>query len=214
MKVLMVTMRMDIGGAETHILELCRAFVRRGISVSVASSGGVYVTELEKLGIPHITLPLAQKTPSALLKASRGLSALFQKEKFDIVHAHARIPAFLCGKLHKKYGFRFVTTDHLDFRLTPLLKKLTDWGEFTFAVSEDLRRYLLRNFSVNPEHIALTVNGIDTERFAPEARNDLLREKFHSQNRAVGLEDDLPVIQYTTLSDVLLIQFQLMLELL
>ena len=187
MKVLMVTMRMDIGGAETHILELCRAFVRRGISVSVASSGGVYVTELEKLGIPHVTLPLAQKTPSALLKASRGLSALFQKEKFDIVHAHARIPAFLCGKLHKKYGFRFVTTDHLDFRLTPLLKKLTDWGEFTFAVSEDLRRYLLRNFSVNPEHIALTVNGIDTERFAPEARNDLLREKFHSQNRAVVL---------------------------
>ena len=92
MKVLMVTMRMDIGGAETHILELCRAFVRRGISVSVASSGGVYVTELEKLGIPHITLPLAQKTPSALLKASRGLSALFKRKNLI---SFMRMPAFL-----------------------------------------------------------------------------------------------------------------------
>ena len=183
----MVTMGMDIGGAETHILELCRAFVRRGISVSVASSGGVYAEQLEKLGVPHITLPLAQKTPAALLKAGRGLEKLIQKERFDIVHAHARIPAFLCGNLHKKYGFRFVTTDHLDFRLTPLLKKLTDWGEFTFAVSEDLRKYLLSNFSVNPDHIALTVNGIDTEHFAPRERNEPLRSTFHAEDRAVVL---------------------------
>ena len=187
MKVLMVTMGMKIGGAETHISELCRAFAHRGISVSVASSGGIYAEELEKLGIPHHTLPLDQKTPQALLKASKGLETLFQNEKFDIVHAHARIPAFLCGKLHKKYGFRFVMTDHLDFRLTPLLRKLTDWGEFTFAVSEDLRKYLLENFHLNPDHIALTVNGIDTEHFAPEAPNDALRECFHSQNRAVVL---------------------------
>ena len=183
----MVTMGMDIGGAETHILELCRAFVRRGISVSVASSGGVYTGELKKLGIPHITLPLGQKTPAALLKAKMGLENLFRREHFDIVHAHARIPAFLCGRLHRKYGFRFVTTDHLDFRLTPLLKKLTDWGEFTFAVSEDLRGYLLHNFSLNPDHIALTVNGIDTERFAPRQRNEALRETFHAENRAVVL---------------------------
>ena len=65
MKVLMVTTGMGIGGAETHILELCRAFVRRGIFVSVASEGGVYTERLEELGIPHITLPLAQKTPAA-----------------------------------------------------------------------------------------------------------------------------------------------------
>lgn len=186
MKVLMVTMGMDIGGAETHILELCRAFVHRGISVSVASAGGVYVAQLEKFGVSHITIPLKQKKPMALLKAKRELEKLIQSEQFDIVHAHARIPAFLCGKLREKYGFCFVTTDHLDFRLTPILKKLTDWGEFTFAVSEDLRRYLLRNFSVNPDHIALTVNGIDTEHFAPREKN-LLWESFHSDNRIVVL---------------------------
>ena len=187
MKVLMVTTGMDIGGAETHIAELCRAFAERGISVTVASAGGVYVRELKKLGIPHINLPLNKKTPSSLLTAKRGLEALIRREKFDIVHAHARIPAFLCGALHKRLGFRFVTTDHLDFRVTPLLKRLTDWGEFTFAVSEDLKEYLIRHFGLEPARIALTVNGIDTDRFSPCERNTALRESLNVGERAVIL---------------------------
>ena len=148
MKVLMVTTGMDIGGAETHITELCRAFTERGLSVTVASSGGVFVSTLLKNGISHVTLPLDQKTPSALAVSYKGLEDLIRREKFDIVHAHARLPAFLCGQLRKKYGFRFVTTDHLDFRVTPLLKKLTDWGELTFAVSEDLHGYLIKNYNL------------------------------------------------------------------
>ena len=187
MKVLMVTMGMGIGGAETHILELCRAFAARGITVFVASAGGVYVSELEKIGVTHICLPLNQKTPLALLQAKAGLAKWIQKEKFDIVHAHARIPAFICGSLRKKYDFRFVTTDHLDFRLTPLLKKLTNWGEYTFAVSEDLKRYLMEHFPINPKHIALTVNGINTESFKPREMDTAQRDAFGADGRTVLL---------------------------
>ena len=187
MKILMVTTGMDIGGAETHIAELCRAFTKRGFSVTVASSGGVFVSELRKNGIFHVTLPLGQKTPSALAEAYKGLRELIRREKFDIVHAHARLPAFLCGRLHKRYGFRFVTTDHLDFRVTPLLKKLTHWGELTFAVSEDLRGYLIKNYNLNPEQIALTVNGIDTDRFSPREINTALRDRLEIGNRTIIL---------------------------
>lgn len=187
MKVLMVAMGMDIGGAETHIVELSRGLAKRGVTVFVASAGGVYVAELEKSNIAHICLPLNQKNPLSLMRAKIGLEKLIEKENFDIVHAHARIPAFLCGVLRKKYQFRFVTTDHLDFRLTPILKKLTDWGEYTFAVSEDLRRYLLRNFRLNPTHIGLTVNGIDTARFSPAVKDKGLRASFGAHERAVIL---------------------------
>lgn len=187
MKILMVTTAMGIGGAETHICELCLAFAERGISVSVASAGGVYASVLEQHGITHITLPLNRKTPTALFTAKKGLEAYIRRERFDIVHAHARLPALLCAQLHRRYGFRFVTTDHLDFRLTPLLKKLTEWGEFTFAVSEDLRGYLLRNFRLDPERIALTVNGIDTDRFSPDTKAAPFRECFPIGNRAVIL---------------------------
>ena len=128
MKVLMVTMGMNIGGAETHIVELSAALSARGVEVFVASAGGVYETELAKHGISHVTLPLDKKSPRALLSARRGLASLIETEKFDIVHAHARIPAFVCGALQKKYGFRFVTTDHGVFRLDPVLKRLSIGG--------------------------------------------------------------------------------------
>lgn len=187
MKVLMVAMSMGIGGAETHIVELCRAFVKRGITVFVASAGGVYVDELQNIGVSHITLPLNQKTPMALFQAKKGLGRLIAKEKFDIVHAHARIPAFICGSLRKQYGFRFVTTDHLDFKLTPLLQRLTNWGEFTFAVSRDLKTYLLNHFRLNPDHIALTVNGINTEMFAPRACDVARRNTLQAQEQTVIL---------------------------
>ncbi len=169
MKVLLVTMKMHIGGAETHVLELARGLRKRGVTVHVASAGGVFADQLQKEGISHVTLPLDRRELPAMMKAKKGLKALIKRERYDIVHAHARIPAFLVGMLHKKDRFRFVTTDHLDFEVTPLLKKMTDWGEFTFAVSEDLKGYLMSEYGLSPSRIALTVNGVDTERFSPKA---------------------------------------------
>ena len=58
MNILMVTMQMDIGGAETHILELCRALHRKGHYITLVSNGGVYADMLAAEGIGHVTLPL------------------------------------------------------------------------------------------------------------------------------------------------------------
>lgn len=187
MKILMVTMGMNIGGAETHIVELSAALVSQGITVFVASAGGVYEAELQKHGIPHITLPLDRKSPGALLSARRGLMALMKKEAFDIVHAHARIPAFVCGSLQKKFGFRFVTTDHGVFRLDPVLKRLSNWGEYTFAVSEDIRNYLMDNYELNPAHIISTVNGINTDTFSPGRDGSAVRASLHDDGRPLIL---------------------------
>ena len=115
MKILMITMSMGIGGAETHILELSKGLSARGNEIHVASAGGVFVKELEKAGISHFTLPLDRREIFAMLKAKKGLEMLIRNGNYDIVHAHARIPAFLCGKIREKIDFRFVTTDHLDF---------------------------------------------------------------------------------------------------
>ena len=40
-KILMITMGLDIGGAETHIVELSKELKRRGYDILVASSGGI-----------------------------------------------------------------------------------------------------------------------------------------------------------------------------
>ena len=101
MKILMATMSMGYGGAETHVLELSRELSRRGHTVYVASSGGVYEEELTKSGVFHVYAPLSSRSFSDIMKSKKILSALIERERFDIVHAHARIPAFICGNYKK-----------------------------------------------------------------------------------------------------------------
>ncbi len=169
MKILMPTMSMDIGGAETHVLELSRAMVRAGCSVTVVSCGGAYLPALEAAGVRHVTLPLNTKRPWAMVRAYLGLRKLLRQEKFDIVHAHARIPAFLCGMLHRRMGFRFVTTVHARFKVNAWLRSASEWGERTIAISDDLKQYLIDEYGLCPDNISTTINGIDMDRFSPAA---------------------------------------------
>ena len=174
MKILMVTMSMNIGGAETHILELCRELKAMGNDVVLASFGGVYADEVMKSGVEHVTLPLHTKHPLSVLRSYRGLKDLIKNGKFDIVHAHARIPAFICGLLWDRLAlegglkFRFVTTAHLNFSLGPLYRMIARWGERVMAVSDDIADYLVSGYGYPRAKIHTTINGVDCEKFSPD----------------------------------------------
>lgn len=174
MKILMVTMAMNIGGAETHILELCRELVSDGHDVTLAGGGGVYADEAVSFGVKHVKLPLHTKEPTAVMRSYNGLKKLITEGDFDIVHAHARIPAFIVGLLHDRLSFhggrkfRFVTTAHLNFSTNALLRKISRWGERVMAVSDDIADYLVDEYGYRRDRIHLTINGIDTEKFSPE----------------------------------------------
>lgn len=186
MKILMLTTSMDIGGAETHIAELCRGLLTAGHTAEVASAGGKYADSLAAEGIVQHILPLNRKDPVSVRRCLRDLTRIIGEGGYDIVHAHARIPAFICGILQKKLGFRFVTTAHLDFKVNFLWRAITRWGEATMAVSDDLVDYLEREYGVPREQVSVTVNGIDMGRFSPSAeyRDSVCREfGISSENR-------------------------------
>ena len=168
MKILMALMLMEIGGAETHVLELAKTLNKMGMEVYVVSSGGVYVKELEMVGIKHFTLPLHNKQPHNLLKSYCGLKKIIKDHGIKLVHAHARIPAFLCGLLKKHMEFYFVTTTHGIYKTEFPLNILTKWGEHSIAVSEDIKKYLIENYDLSEKNISLTINGINTEKFKKE----------------------------------------------
>ena len=161
----MLTAAMDIGGAETHILELSRELVRRGHTVTVASNGGVYVKELEESGVRHASIPLHTKNPKSMLSARKMLIRHMTDEGYDVVHAHARIPGFIGAAAAKKCGVPFVTTFHGVYDPVWYLRLLTRVGKYTLAVSDDVREYLMKYYGTPYENIAITVNGIDTDTF-------------------------------------------------
>lgn len=194
MKILMATMGLDIGGAETHIVELVKQLKKQGHDIVVVSNGGVYVPEITAAGIRHYQAPMHRRSVRDMRKSRAILKRVIQQEKPDVVHAHARIPAFLCGSLHKKMGFPFVTTAHWVFNSKGVLRYLTDWGQCTVAVSNDIKDYLIREYQVPADHISITINGIDTEKFSPDVSRDRILREF-------SLDGEKPIISYVSRMD-------------
>ncbi len=174
MKILMPLMGLEIGGAETHVMELVRELTRRGHTVIVASNGGVYESELTSAGVRHVHIPMHRRRIVDMARSLRLLRSLIREEKPDLVHAHARIPALLCGILHRQMGFPFITSAHGVFAVTPLLRLITDWGQRTVAVSEDIKTHLMEHYNVPPDRIHQTINAVDTESFSNGARDEKL----------------------------------------
>ncbi len=191
---LMTLMQLDIGGAETHVVELSKELKNRGYNVFIASNGGAYVKELEDAGIKHFNVPLNSKKPKDMLQSRKALKEIIKNEKIDIVHAHTRISAFIIGTLKKSMDFSFVTTAHWVFETGKGLKYLTNWGEKTVAVSEDIKKYLLDNYKMKEEDIFVTINGIDTKKFSPDIDKSEVLKEF-------GLDDKDNVIVYISRLD-------------
>ena len=97
----MATMGLDIGGAETHIVELAKELKAEGHDIVVASNGGVYVPEIVAAGIRHYQVPMHRRDTGCMLRSRKLLKEIIRTERPDVVHAHARIPAFLCGTLQR-----------------------------------------------------------------------------------------------------------------
>ncbi|MCL2353899.1 MAG: polysaccharide pyruvyl transferase CsaB [Defluviitaleaceae bacterium] len=178
-KVLMALMGMEIGGAETHVLELCKALKTKGMDVYVVSNGGVYEKELIEHGIKHFKAPLHNKSPKNLVASYLGLKRIIIDNNIKLVHAHARIPAFLCGMLQKKLGFTFVTTAHAMFNNAVAYRLLTNFGDASLAIAEDIKENLLSNYKMDRGRVFLTINGINTDTFGEVQPFDHVMREFN-----------------------------------
>lgn len=172
MNILMLSMSMGAGGAETHVLTLARALVRAGHSVTVASAGGMLTAGLAEGGVAHVTLPLASRSPVALARAVGGIIRLCRRESFDVIHAHGRIPA-LTAHAARRLSPRVppcAVTVHGVYSPHAPGARLSKWGERTMAVSEDISDYTAATYGIDRGRIAVIPNGVDIPEKAADVR--------------------------------------------
>ena len=184
MKILMLTDKMDVGGAETHIFSLISSLSQKGHKVTLVSSGGSLAEKLLGSGVRHISLPLSSKTPKSLALSYIRLSRLLRAKSFDVIHSHSRITSLLSAKLAKKHRIPLICTAHARFSVSSYRKYLSRWGTLSIAVSQDLKQYLIDNYSVAPENIEVIPNGIDLSLFKHSPRlcaSECLRIGFLSR---------------------------------
>ena len=172
MKVLILTDRMQGGGAETHIAQLSLGLRAAGNEVTILSAGGAYADALEKSGIRQLRAPISSHNPFRWIKLRRYHQRLVRKEKFDVLHAHARIPALLIRGAHR-WGTAEIVAVHAHFYANAWLSMLCNWGTRTVAVSEDLRTYVSDTYGLPAERVCVIPNGIDCIRFSPPAPEDV-----------------------------------------
>ena len=186
MNIALLTMSLNIGGAETHIFELALELKNRGNNVTVFSAGGVYANKLVQNGIPHITAPLNKKDPASLLKSYRLISDYVKNNSPCVIHSHTRISNFVSNLVCKKYNVPFVTTVHFNFSTAYFERKFSRWGDRAIAVSNDLKEYTANSYDYDRDKISVTVNGINLNTFCKQDNSELKAE--------LGLAPDSKVI--------------------
>lgn len=175
MRVLQVITSGEAGGAQSHVLALCRAIAGDvSLSAAIGNEGdrSELGDELRKLAIPVHHLPQLRNStnPWALMRAAAAISHLVRETRPDVVHAHssfagaaARIAAHRCGVpcVYTVHGFGFKP------QARPLVREAAWLAEALLAprtshmicVSEH-EASLARKLPFAPRALSVVANGL------------------------------------------------------
>lgn len=172
-RILYVITRAEPGGAQSHVLELIRAYSRQFVVQLATEESGLLVDQAKSLGVSVVPVKhlVMEMNPAKDLLAVRELSHVIRQFKPDLVHAHsskAGLIARIAARLNRvpciftAHGWAFSEG-------VPTTRKwivlMTEWfagrlGTATIAVSEFDRRLGLRYKVSPPSRIVAIENGI------------------------------------------------------
>lgn len=180
-RILLVSTNLGLGGgAEEQVIQLALSLRGRGWTVHIATMlvTGQLPRELAEAGIPVTWLDMRRGVPD--LRAVIRLARLIRAYQPRIVHSHmthanllarvtrpfVRVPVWI-GTLH---GLKMHRVKGGSTRLRELAYRLTDrFADLTTTVCHAAAASYVADGSVPPRKLAVLPNGVDTERFCPDA---------------------------------------------
>jgi len=171
MRILQIASHLNVGGVTSHLLSLSHALAARGHQLIVASGGGQLESGAGTGGLTHWRAPLHTSVEFSpqVVSAGRQLAARLAQRPVDLLHAHTRVAQVVAERLSRAAGVPYVTTWHGFFRRNLGRRWWPCTGELTIAISEPVRRHLLRDFHLPAERIRLIPHGIDPAPFETPA---------------------------------------------
>lgn len=174
MKVMHLLPSLSSGGVEQVVLELCQGLCEQGVDCVVVSAGGPMVPAIEATGARHITRPIGKKSLKTFMQVGK-MVRLLKEEKPDILHLHSRVPAWVgylaCKRLKPSIRPHVITTFH-GFHSVNFYSAIMAKGDRVIAVSECMKEHIVQHYpgKVQPEHICVIPNSVDTTQNYPEYR--------------------------------------------
>lgn len=195
-RLLHVIDHLGLGGAQETLLSLVKYVDCRHFQVEVATlhGRGPYYDRLRRLAVPVHSLSPHKYVPLYLPRLIR----LLRTGKFDLIHCHLTAANLIAKPLAALLGVPFIfncdqndmyrTRQRLRCWLDGLAnRRLTD---HIVAVSASTRNFLIQQEMVPAEKITVIYNGVDLERFRPNAAGasrGYWRSKW-------GLPENAPVV--------------------
>src|SRR5574343_522377 len=172
--VLLVITKGEMGGAQTHVIELCRALRDRvRFTAVIGGEPGSFLQEaLQAAGVRTIALPSLRNSlnPLRLLTSVRALLRQLHDSPPDLLHAHsavAGVVARLAGKwrqipvVYTVHGFGFKPQAPALIRLNAWLAEavLAAWTTRMICVSNH-EKPLAERLPIDPERASVVFNAI------------------------------------------------------
>ena len=188
-RVLLTLPELNVGGVETHVLDLAHGLKRLGYSPLVVSFGGKLVDTLERFGIDHLKLPVHSKSPPVIFNMAAKIRRIIRGSRIEMVHAHSRVPAWICYIGLRNLGIPFITTAHSTYGVH-IGSRVMVWSDLTIAVSGYVREHMIKNFGASPEKVSIVYNGVA---LTDEAYAEAIRSGTEYR-REWGVGDGAPVV--------------------
>lgn len=194
--ILQVLPELEMGGVEIGTTEIAEALTNHGIKNFVASKGGRLVHDLDKLGVPHLTLNLKTKNIFKMKKNAKILAKYIEENGINIVHARSRAPAWSAYWAAKRAGVHYMTTFHGTYGLGPwgikkLYNRVMTYGERVISISNHITKHLLSNYKIDQDKIRLVHRCVNSMRFSPDSVTQARKVNMVEE---YNIPDDKPVI--------------------
>lgn len=171
--IIQILPQLNSGGVERTTVDMAGFLTYLDdVPTYVVSAGGTLVSELEKTGCKHITLPVHTKNPITILMNAARLVCLIRRTHAQILHVHSRAPAWSVLLASKITGTPYLTTYHGAYKNRG---KLSNWynsamvrGNCVIAISEFISSIIQRDHGFRSPTILKIAQGIDTHLFDPQ----------------------------------------------
>ena len=158
--ILHISRTMDIGGAERIVYQLSSDLKDEFDSVHVASTGGLWESELAAQGIQHHKiLDIDSKNPLTVIKILYSIGQIIKNNEITIVHTHHRMAAFYI-RLLKLFNSRLthVYTAHNVFKDKLPLYRFALKNAKSVAVGEAVNKNLKEDVVITDSRVIY--NGV------------------------------------------------------
>lgn len=168
MHVVQALVSLNLGGSELVAVELAEFLVSAGHRVTVIGADGPLGERVRSCGAEHLDWAIGRKRPGTL-RLIGPLSDWLTAERPDLLHVHSRLPAWIIRAAMRRVppALRpaFVTSMHGHYSVTRYSAVMSS-GERVIAVSDEMRRYSLRNYpQASPERVVTVHGGVSHAAF-------------------------------------------------